>query len=85
MASMEKMPSGNADTAFVRNCDLDSNYMARIQRIQCVVFQCINIVLFSIPAVQRIYYLWYYGKNAAMDIKISKRLLKDRIIATSYM
>ena len=47
MASMEKnqeMSSGNADTAFVRNCDLDSTYMAHIQSQDCVVFQCINVL-----------------------------------------
>ena len=33
MASREKISSGNADTAFVSNCDRDSNYMARIQSI----------------------------------------------------
>ena len=33
MASREKMSSGNADTAFVSNCDHDYNYMAHIQSI----------------------------------------------------
>ena len=44
MVSLEKMSSGNADTAFVRNCDLDSNYMVHIQSSYCVVFQCINVL-----------------------------------------
>ena len=33
MASMGKMSSGNADTAFVSICDHDNNYMVRIQNI----------------------------------------------------
>ena len=44
MASREKMSSGNADTAFVSNCDHDYNYMARIKSISCVVLQCINVL-----------------------------------------
>ena len=44
MASSEKISSGNADTAFVSNCDHNYNYMACIQSIQCVVFQCINVL-----------------------------------------
>ena len=70
MASTEKMSSGNADKAFVRNCDLDSDFMPRIQSIG-VVFQYINVLHNN-----------YYGNNAAIDIKIIKRLLKDEIIAT---
>ena len=31
IASREKMSSGNADTAFVSNCDHDYSYMAHIQ------------------------------------------------------
>ena len=62
MASMEKMSSRNADTAFVRNCDLNSNYISGTYSKYCVVFQCINVLHSS-----------YYGNNAAMDIKIIKR------------
>ena len=49
---MEKMPSGNADTTFVSNCDHDCiiSYMARIFKVLCisltqsVVFQCISVL-----------------------------------------
>ena len=51
---MEKMSSGNADTAFVRNCDLDSAYMARIQCQDCVAFQCINVL----HSIMEIMLLW---------------------------
>ena len=42
MANREKMSSGNADTAFVSNCDHGYNCMAGAYSKSCVVFQCIN-------------------------------------------
>ena len=59
MANREKMSSGNADTAFVSNCDHDyHNYMAHPWYSKnCVVFQWYK------------HAIWCYGINAAMDIK----------------
>ena len=55
------MPSGNADTAFVSNCDHNYNYVARIQTA-CVVFQCIN-VLHSITELMLLGYQKDFLKN----------------------
>ena len=48
MASREKMSSGNADTAFVSNCDHDyTELRAKLYGTYskyCVVFQCINVL-----------------------------------------
>ena len=49
------MSSGNADTAFVSNCDHDYNYMMHIK------------VLCSVPMYKRA--TQYYGINATMDTK----------------
>ena len=67
MASREKMSSGNANTAFISNCDHNYNYMARIQSIAIVVFQCINML----HSIMKLMLLW-----------ISKRLLKNGTIVT---
>ena len=38
VCAMEKIPSGNADTAFVSNCDHDYNQlMGRIIKVLCIV------------------------------------------------
>ena len=37
MASREKMSSGNADTAFLSNCDHDYNYMVHIQSMELML------------------------------------------------
>ena len=69
MASMEKMSSRNADTAFVRNGDLDSNYMARIQSSYCVVFQCINVhVLHSIMETMLLWISKYQKGYLKMEL-----------------
>ena len=46
MANMEKMSSGNTDTAIVRNCDLDSNYIWHVFKVLCSVpmYKSINVL-----------------------------------------
>ena len=64
MASSRKMSSGNADTAFVSNCDHNYNYMAHISK-HCVVFRCINML----HSIMELMLLW-----------ISKMLLKIELL-----
>ena len=57
VCAMEKIPSGNPDTAFVNNCDHELAIW-HVYSKYYVVYQCINM-LHSIN----------YGSNATTDIK----------------
>ena len=66
VCAMEKMPSGNTDTAFASNYDHDYNSLYGTYILKdCVVFQCINVL----RNIMELILLW-----------VSKRLLKNGII-----
>ena len=70
VCAMEKMPSGNADTAFVIVIMIIISYMAHIIKVLCIV----PMYKSATYSIMELMLLW-----------IPKRLLKNGIIVTIYL